>query len=183
MGKKNAGMVGWIKRLPYSKKIAPYLFLLPFIVTFLVFNCHPIFSSLIMSFQKIKGFGSTNFVGLDNYRKLNNESFYASLKTTSLVTLFCCLFLIVIPLIIALFLNNKRIKGKDFCRAIFFIPALASTIVAGIVFRMLFAETETAAVNSILHAFGIPAQHFMLNYNWSIVLMVVLKYQCQQLKG
>lgn len=41
-------------------------------------------------------------------------------------------------------------------------------------FRMLFSEMPSAFMNSLLHALGIPAQNFMLNYSWSIVLMVLL---------
>ena len=171
----NKGIMNLIKSLPYNKKVAPYIFLLPFIISLLAFNIYPFFSSLVMSFQKIKGFNSATFVGLENYKKLFNESFYASLKTTTVTTVFSCIVTIVIPLALALLLNDKRIKGRNGFRAIFFIPALASTIVAGIVFRMLFADTETAAVNSLLIKLGFSAQHFMLNYSWSILLMVLLK--------
>lgn len=160
--------------LLYNKKIAPYLFLLPFLLSFLIFNVYPIISSAVMSLQKLTGFSTATFVGLENYRKLWNASFIASLKTTTLVTLFDCLVLVVVPLILALLLNDLKLRGKNAFRAVFFIPALASTIVAGIIFRMLFSETETAAINSILLSFGIPAQRFMLNYNWSIFLMVFL---------
>lgn len=164
-----------VKKLAYSKKIAPYIFLLPFVITLLVFNVYPIFSSLIMSFQKIRGFNSAQFIGLSNYKKLFNDSFVDSLKTTTLTTILCCIVITVIPLALALLLNNKNIKGKNGFRACFFIPALASTIVAGIVFRMLFADTENSAMNSLLSIFHIPSQHFMLNYTWSLVLMVILK--------
>ncbi len=173
--KKNKGIKKLIVDLPYNKKVAPYIFMIPFIVSLLAFNVYPFFSSLIMSFQKIRGFGSAAFVGFDNYKKLFNESFYASLKTTTLTTVFSCIVTVVVPLALALLLNDKQVKGRNGFRAIFFIPALASTIVAGIVFRMLFADTDTAAVNSVFIKLGIPAQHFMLNYSWSIMLMVLLK--------
>lgn len=164
-----------LKQVPYSTKLAPYVFLIPFIVIILVFSFYPFFSSLVMSFQKIRGFNSAKFVGLENYRKLTNASFFASLKTTTLTTAFSCVVTIIVPLTLALLLNNRHIRGCNVFRAVFFIPALASTIVAGIVFRMLFADTETAAMNSILKFFGLPSQHFMLNYGWSIALMVMLK--------
>lgn len=172
--KKNNRFISF-KKLAYSKTVAPYLFLLPFIISLLAFNVYPFFSSLIMSFQKIRGFGSATFVGLDNYRKLLNESFWASLKTTTITTVFSCIITIVLPMALALLLNDRNVKGRNGFRAVFFIPALASTIVAGIVFRMLFADTDTAAFNSILIKLGGTAQHFMLSYSWSIFLMVILK--------
>ena len=105
----------WTKKIAYSRKVAPYIFILPFVLSFLIFNLYPILSSLVMSFQKLKGFS-----------------------------------------------------------AIFFVPTLASTVVAGIVFRMLFSDSENAVANSILITLGMKSQNFMLNYKWSIVLMVVL---------
>lgn len=173
--KKNKEISKMFKMLPYNTKVAPYLFLIPFIISLLAFNVYPFFSSLIMSFQKIRGFGSATFVGLENYKKLFNSSFYASLKTTTLTTIISCIVTIVVPLALALLLNDKFVKGRNAFRAVFFIPALASTIVAGIVFRMLFADTDTAAINSILIKLGLNSQHFMLNYGWSIMLMVILK--------
>lgn len=148
--------------------------LIPFLLSFLVFNIYPIISSFIMSLQKLSGFASAKWVGLDNYRKLMNSSFYASLRTTTLVTVFECAALIVIPLMLAILLNNLMIRGRNGFRAIFFIPALASTVVAGIIFRMLFSDTETAAINSLFSMAGLPTQKFMLSYGWSIFLMVFL---------
>ncbi len=163
-----------VRKLAYSQKAAPYLFLAPFLISFLVFNLYPIGSSFLMSFQKLKGFNTYQWVGLDNYKNLWNANFGAALKTTTVVTLFECIVLTVFPLFLAIVLNGKFFKGRNIFRAVFFIPTLASTIVAGIVFRMLFSEMPSAFMNSLLHALGIPAQNFMLNYSWSIVLMVLL---------
>lgn len=168
------GIGSRMRRLAYNKQLAPYIFLIPFILSFLIFNIYPIISSFMMSLQKITGFASAKWIGFQNYSKLFNNAFFASLKTTTLVTVFNCIMLIVIPMMLALLLNQLKLKGKNGFRAIFFIPALASTIVAGIIFRMLFSETETAAINSIFIMMGLPAQRFMLNYNWSIFLMVFL---------
>lgn len=164
----------YLKKLAYSKKAAPYLFLMPFVVSFLVFNLYPIFSSLLMSFQKLKGFNSYQWVGISNYKNLWNENFFAAVKTTTLVTLVECIVLTIIPLFLAVILNSSLFSQKKLFRAIFFIPTLASTIVAGIVFRMLFSDSENAVVNSILMHLGFSSQNFMLNYGWSIVLMVIL---------
>lgn len=164
----------WLKKLAYNRKIAPYLFLLPFLLSFLIFNLYPIISSLIMSFQKLTGFSTYRWVGLTNYKNLLNSNFADAIKTTTLVTIAECVFMTVVPLLLAVLLNNVVLKGKNFFRAVFFIPTLASTIVAGIVFRMLFSDSENAFMNSLLMKLGLPSQNFMLNYTWSIVLMVIL---------
>lgn len=171
---KGDDTVKYLKKLAYSKKAAPYIFLTPFILSFLIFNLYPIISSFLMSFQKLKGFNTFSWVGLRNYENLWNKDFLTAVKTTTLVTAVECMVLTVFPLILAVVLNTNLFKRKNFFRAVFFIPTLASTIVAGIVFRMLFSDSDNAFMNSLLQVFGIKSQNFMLNYRWSIILMVVL---------
>lgn len=65
----------WTKKIAYSRKVAPYIFILPFVLSFLIFNLYPILSSLVMSFQKLKGFSSYQWVGFRNYKNLWNENF------------------------------------------------------------------------------------------------------------
>ena len=50
----------------YSQKVAPYVFILPFILTFSIFFVYPVINTVAMSFQKVSGSGNT-FVGLKNY--------------------------------------------------------------------------------------------------------------------
>ena len=66
---KHKSPKGRLASLPYNWHVAPYLFLIPFILSFLIFNVYPIFSSFVMSLQKIRGFGSATWVGLDNLCK------------------------------------------------------------------------------------------------------------------
>ena len=54
-----------LKKFLYSQKVAPYVFVAPFIITFLVFFAYSIVNMVIMSFQNVAGANST-FVGLKN---------------------------------------------------------------------------------------------------------------------
>ena len=49
---------------------APYLFLLPFIITYLGTFLFPAVYSLVLSFFKYKGYGEAKFIGLKNYGSL-----------------------------------------------------------------------------------------------------------------
>ena len=55
--------------LLYSQSVAPYVFVLPFIITFLVFFLYPFISTVMMSFQEITGAG-TKWIGFKNYQDL-----------------------------------------------------------------------------------------------------------------
>ena len=39
----------------YSQKVAPYVFILPFILTFSIFFVYPVINTVAMSFQKVSG--------------------------------------------------------------------------------------------------------------------------------
>ena len=50
------------KKVFYSQKVAPYVFVLPFILSLVIFWAYPLISGIIMSFQDIS-FGKRTFVG------------------------------------------------------------------------------------------------------------------------
>ncbi len=140
-------------RFLYSQKAAPYIFVLPFLLTFLIFFAYPVISTVIMSFQKVSG-GSTVFVGLSNYKTLMNPVFFKALKNSAFYTIVTCALMIPIPMILATMLNCKAMKAKGFFRSIMFIPALTSVVVAGVVFRLMFGELEGSFMNQVLAFFG-----------------------------
>ncbi|MGQ9008972.1 carbohydrate ABC transporter permease [Bacillus stercoris] len=163
---------GW-RDLFYSKKAAPYLFTAPFVLSFLVFFLYPIISVFIMSFQRILP-GEVSFVGLSNYKALNNPTFYTALWNTLEYTFWTLIVLIPVPLLLAIFLNSKLVKFRNIFKSALFIPALTSTIVAGIIFRLIFGEMETSLANSILLKLGLSPQNWMNNEHTGMFLMVLL---------
>lgn len=142
-----------IKGIFYSQKLAPYVFLLPFLFIFFGFYFYPVINTVVMSFQEILP-GQTKFIGFQNYERLLNPTFYKALSNTTLYTFWTMAILIPLPLFLALALNSKFMKGKTFFRASIFIPSLTSTIVAGVIFRLMFAESDVAIANSFISLFG-----------------------------
>lgn len=51
-----------------------YLFIAPFVATFIVFNLYPIIYTFQLSFYKWKGFGKETFVGFENFWRLLTDS-------------------------------------------------------------------------------------------------------------
>ncbi|MFD0678949.1 MULTISPECIES: carbohydrate ABC transporter permease [unclassified Paenibacillus] len=163
-----------LKRIFFSEKFAPYLFVAPFLLSFLIFFLYPTASTISMSFQEVHGLNSSKFIGLDNYRRMFDEHFFNALKTNTIYTILSLLLLIPIPIVFAVFLNSKLTKGKTLFKSIIFIPALTSVIVAGVSFRLMFGEADTAFINSVIAKFGISPQNWILNYSTGMMLMVIL---------
>ncbi|GAD13937.1 binding-protein-dependent transporters inner membrane protein [Geobacillus kaustophilus GBlys] len=157
----------------FSQKAAPYIFVSPFILSFLLFFLYPSISTIIMSFQEVLP-GETKFIGVENYKKLLNPHFYAALRNTTIYTIWTLIILIPLPLVLAVILNSKAIPGHNFFRSAYFIPALTSTIVVGVVFRLIFGELESAPANTLLKWLGLPAQQWTMHWGTGMFLMVFL---------
>jgi arabinosaccharide transport system permease protein len=162
-----------VKKLLYSQKVAPYIFVLPFVLSFALFFLYPTISTIIMSFQEILP-GEITFVGLKNYQRLLNPIFYKALLNSVRYTFWTLVILIPLPMILAVFLNNPRMPARNFFRASLFIPILTSTIVAGTVFRLLFGEMDTAFVNSFLLSLGLAGKKWLRDANFAVFIMVIL---------
>ena len=141
------------RKFLYSQKAAPYVFVLPFVLTFLIFFAYPIVDTIVMSFQKVSG-GGNEWVGLKNYQTLLNPVFYKALKNSILYMILSCALMIPIPMFLATMLNSKAMKAKGFFRSIMFIPALTSVVVAGVIFRLMFGELEGSFMNQVIQVFG-----------------------------
>ncbi|HZK12608.1 MAG TPA: sugar ABC transporter permease [Atribacterota bacterium] len=157
-----------------SKKVMPYIFVLPFIITFLLFFLYPMISSLIMSFQKILGPGDVTFIGLKNYRNLLNPHFYNALSVSFRYTFWTIAILIPLPLVLAVLLNNKLLRGRNIYRSALFMPALTSVIVAGVFFRLSFGGQATALFNQIIGVFGLEPIIWLQGKHTAMFVMVIL---------
>lgn len=133
-----------------SQKVAPYVFILPFVLLFLIFFVYAIGSTILMSFQSVN-IGDIQFIKLENYRMLfSNSNFPIAIRNSLVYTALTLLLLIPFPMTYAVMLNNKSMRGSSLFRAILFLPLLCSVVVAGITFRFMFIDTNSGLVNSFL---------------------------------
>ncbi|WP_223643062.1 carbohydrate ABC transporter permease [Planococcus sp. 4-30] len=154
-----------------SKKVAPYVFISPFILSFLILTLYPTIQAFIMSFQRVLP-GNVEFIGLSNYERIFNPTFFLALKNTTLYVIFTVVILVVIPILLAVFLDSKLVRFKTIFRASLFIPSLTSIIVAGTIFRMMFGESDTAVANQVVTFFGLEAIDWRYN-SWSAMFLMV----------
>lgn len=161
------------KKFLYNQKVAPYVFVAPFVVTFLLFFLYPVISSVIMTFQNILP-GNVTFVGLDNYSRLNDPVFFKALGLNVRYTLWTLAILIPVPMMLAIFLNSKHMRARNFYRSTLFIPALTSVVVAGTIFRLVFGELPGALMNRIISIVGMRPIKWLRVPEMSMVTMLLL---------
>ncbi|ANY72294.1 carbohydrate ABC transporter permease [Paenibacillus ihbetae] len=164
-----------IKKFLYSQKVAPYVFVLPFILVFLVFWVYPLGSSLGMSFQKIQLGQEASWIGLDNYEKLSGDGVFLKAVTNSAIYMVLTLLILIpFPMLFAVLINSKLMWGREFFKSSFFFPALTSVVVAGTIFRLMFGEMEGSLINSILGWFGIDPVKFLKGQVTGFIALLAL---------
>ena len=162
-----------ILRFLNSRKVVPYVLISPFIISFLILTVYPAIRGILMSFQSVLP-GQVEFIGFANYSRVFNPTFYKALSNTTIYVILTVTILTILPIILAIILDSKFVRFKTVFRASLFMPALASTIVAGMIFRLMFGETDTAAANQILAFFGLDPINWRYHAWSGMFLMVML---------
>ena len=137
-----------------QQKIAPYLFIAPFYILFAIFMGYPLISSLIMSFYEMRGFQSRIFVGFANFTDLFQDPiFWKSLWNTVYFALGTLILQLPVALLLAILLNSKLVKGKNFLRLAFFTPVLVAGVFVAIIFNLIF-DQRAGLINNEFVFFG-----------------------------
>lgn len=171
-------LVSILQRKPFSRfmnsvHVAPYVFVAPFLLTFLIFFLNPLISTIAMSFQELLP-GITTFVGMDNYKQLMTGVFYKALGNTAIFTFWSVLFLVWIPMLLAILIHACIRRFRNFFKISVFLPAMVSTVVGGVIFRQIFGELDTSLMNAILLKLGLTAQEWTMHAGTGMFLMVSL---------
>ncbi|NMR20207.1 carbohydrate ABC transporter permease [Cellulomonas fimi] len=144
-------------------KLAPWLFLAPYLVLFGTFVIAPIVLGLWISLHRWDyTLPGKPFVGGENYSDLFRpdsliyESFWNSMQATGIFTLFSVPLLLVIPLLVALVMN-KKFPGRNLFRAVYFAPYVLGVAVVAVLWRYLL-DRNIGLVNYYLDLVGLPSE-------------------------
>jgi arabinosaccharide transport system permease protein len=162
----------------YSQKAAPYLFVLPFVLSFLIFWIYPFASTVAMSFFSISP-GVSIPVGTKNYVKLlSDTAFHKAVFNSFRYMLLTLVILVPLPMLFSVLITNKFTKAKGFFKSVMYLPALTSVVVAGVIFRLLFSESHTAGMNQFVSLFGMaPVSWLKIDGTGLIALLILASWR------
>ena len=136
------------------------MFLLPSMIGFVLFMLIPTITAIGLSFTDYSGGFSANFLGLDNYyRACASAVFRGSVWVTVKFAVFTVLLQLLLGFTFALLLNSK-IVGRNFYRAVIFLPVLLSQVAISLVF-LLILHPSKGPVNSFLVSVGLAPQPWL----------------------
>lgn len=134
----------------WQRKIAPYLYISPFFLLFLVFGLFPILFSLYLSFHRWDIISPMRWVGWENYQFLfEDEWFWQSIGNTIKLGLMSAVPQHIMALILAFMLNSGLIRYRKFFRTAYFMPYITSTVAVTLIFQIIFG-TRYGVVNYAL---------------------------------
>lgn len=162
-----------------KEAVAGYVFILPTLLSFLVFFLGPVIWGLGMAFFKWDFFAEPKFVGITNFTKLAGDSlFLTTLKNTATFAVIATSLNVGLGMFIAIGINSLRWRWlKSFLRTAYFIPFVISTVVVAMLFGFLLQES-TGVVNYYLTRLGIDRIPWLTSSTWafrSVILLDVWK--------
>ena len=161
---------GWHKR----NRIGLY-YVSIWLIGFALFQLYPFLTSLYYSFTDYSIFNSPKFIGFSNYVRLFtiDPDFMNSMKVTLQYTFITVPGKVILALLIALLLN-KKLKGVNYVRTIYYIPSLLSGSVAvSILWKVLFMDD--GFINSLLSAIHIPAVPWLGSTHTALLTICLLE--------
>lgn len=156
------------------RRLAPYVFILPFIAIFALFSIYPMIFTLRLSLTDWRGTGAATWVGLDNYAYLlSNPGFWSSLGNSAVLWLLIVPAQVVIGLLAAVLLNNAKLKLRGFYRTAFIVPFVTPLVAIAQIWIVVF-DQNYGPVNGLLGALGLPDIGWLTTSEWAKPTLALL---------
>ena len=157
-----------------------YLFLIPFVVVYLIFQFVPLVSTIYNSFFENYRSGlmqiGPRFVGFDNYVKLfQGGDIWVYLKNTMIMWIMGFVPQILVSLLLGAWFSNPslRLKGKRFFKTVIYLPNLIMASAFAMLFFTLFSDG--GPINAMLLHVGIlKSAYSFFSHVWSTRTLVAL---------
>ena len=113
-----------------GNKLAIFLFVLPALAIFIIFDFLPIIQVFAYSFTDWNGLTTPTFLGLKNYIDLfNDRVFYTSNRNQLIFAVIITVYQMFFATVFAITISDKKMKGRKFLRVAYFIPVILSVTV------------------------------------------------------
>ena len=160
------------KRVQFKSSWLPWALIAPQVAIISVFFFWPAAQAVLQSFQLQDAFGtSTEWVGLDNFKRLWNDAGYlASFKTTAIFSILVAVLGIGLSLTLAIF-ADRIIKGALGYKTMLIVPYAVAPAVAGVLWIFMFSPS-LGVVSFALGKLGFDWNHY-LNGTHAMTLIVL----------
>jgi multiple sugar transport system permease protein len=162
------------KRTSKSNNLTGYLFISPWLISFIVFTVIPIVASFVLSFTQYDILSAPKWIGLDNFERMlfKDARYWKSVSSTFYYVFTAIPMRLIFALLVAMLLNN-HFRFTSFYRAAFYAPSIiGGSIAVAVMWRQVFGKT--GLVNFLTGLLGIPAVNWLGNPSTAIWTLIVL---------
>ena len=148
-------------------------FISPWLLGFLTLTAYPFLASLYFSFTKYSVLTPPQWVGFKNYTDLLSDG---NVWVGACNTFYYAFFAAPGGAILAVLLGvlyNQKMPGKNFLRALMFVPLVVPTVASAILWMEVF-RPDSGMLNTILGLIGIDGPAWLGDVNWSKAAMIVM---------
>ena len=166
-----------------QRKVIPYIFLAPFLLSFLIFTVYPAGAAFFLSFQRVRGFISPEegggvvleYKGLDNYERLltKDKRFRTAIINGAEFAIGTVLIQMPLALGVALLMNAPHVRFKVLARLAFFAPYITSAIVVGWIFTLVF-DKRYGLLNALLSQAGLEGVGWLTDKTFVMPALIIL---------
>ena len=158
----------------WDVRLAPYLYISPFFILFLVVGLFPIAYTAVISFMDWDQVRRTGeFIGFAQYEwVLANPKFWVALRNTFSIFLLSSVPQLIIAIFLAAMLD-QNIRAKTFWRMGVLLPYVMAPVAVALIFSNMFGD-QYGIVNTTLGRLGIPAIPFHSDAFWSHIAIATM---------
>jgi ABC-type sugar transport systems, permease components len=166
-----------MKKIRIREKIDGWLFILPLVISTVVFFLGPLLFAFILSFKEYSFLDANSmfdakWVGISNYtRAFQDPTFIKALKNIFIYALGVVPIQLIIALLLAMVVNGN-IKGKAFFRTAYYIPTITSTVAVSVMFLFIFKPD--GLFNKFIENFGFKPILFFGNVNLALPTIMMM---------
>ena len=138
-----------------------YIFSLPFIIAYLIFQLYPILYTVVIGFTNMQGVVTPEVHILDdpfaNFKQIiQSPTFIGALKNTVFIWIVNFIPQILLALLLTAWFTDRRwkIKGQGLYKVLFYMPNIITAATIAILFKALF-DYPTSPAQDILMSLGI----------------------------
>lgn len=139
-----------------------WIFIAPAIVIYFTFSVLPFLYTFFYSFTDYTDMNPVNlsWVGLENYvTVMKNSLMRVGIKNSLIYAILLTGFQVIFGLPLAVLLDQK-LKTQNLLRAIFFFPAVFSSLIIGYLWKYILSSAESGLINSLIVSMGFSTVNF-----------------------
>jgi multiple sugar transport system permease protein len=162
-----------LSRARRNEAIAFYVWILPWVIGFLVWQLWPLIESFYLGFSNYRILNTPEFNGMANVHKLiADENFWQSLRVTGGYVIGVVPIGNVIALGAALALSQK-LRAVNFWRTVYFLPSVVSGVAAAVMWWYVF-NPDAGLINSVLETLGINGPGWLTDPYWALPSVIII---------